>query len=213
VYSTQVPSTNPRRPGERAGLNAETVIDTARRMLSDQGADGLSMRRLAAELGVLPNTLYSHVADKQALLDALVDRLLGEVRPAPGRTWQERAAGLLRATRAALLEEPAIAKLYTQRAGRGPGAVRLAQTAMQICLDAGMPPEAAADSFRVMLAYTVGFVAFELSRSGGGGVAPLPEQLGLGAYAGSPGDVDFERGMAWLMAGLTSELRAAGIPA
>jgi AcrR family transcriptional regulator len=208
-----VPSTNPRRPGERAGLNAETVIDAARRMLHEQGADGLSMRRLAAELGVLPNTLYSHVADKQALLDALVDRLLGEVRPAPGRTWQERAAALLRATRAALLREPAIARLYTQRAGRGPNAIRLAQSAMQICLDAGMPPDAAADSFRVMLAYTVGFVAFELSRSGGGGVAPLPEQLGLGGYAGSPGDADFERGMAWLMAGLTEELRAAGIPA
>src|SRR6266496_1743494 len=91
VYSMQVPiSPSPRRrPGERAGLSTEAVLATARQLLREQGAEALSMRRLAAELGVLPNTLYSHVADKQSLLDGLVDQLLGEIKPPPGRTWQD----------------------------------------------------------------------------------------------------------------------------
>lgn len=165
------------------------------------------MRRIAAELGVLPNTLYSHVADKQALLDALVDQLLGEVKPPAGRTWQERAIGLLRATRATLLGEPTVAMLYVQRAGRGPNAIRLAEYGMRISADAGIPPALAAESFRVLIAYTVGFVAFELGRSTANSVVrPLPAGANLDGLAQAPGDAEFNQGLEWLMAGLAARI-------
>src|SRR5688572_29387051 len=48
-----------RRPGERAGLNADAVLGEGRRLLEEEGADALTMRRLAARLGVAPNSLYS----------------------------------------------------------------------------------------------------------------------------------------------------------
>jgi AcrR family transcriptional regulator len=197
-----------RRPGERAGLTTEAVLATARRLIHEHGPDGLSMRRIAADLGVLPNTLYSHVADKQALLDALVDQLLGEVQVPPGRGWRARAIGLLQATRATLLSEPTLAMLYVQRAGRGPNAVRLAQQGLQISADAGIPPEAAAEAFRVMIAFTVGFVAFELGRStAGNAVEPLPPGTNLDGAAQAPGDAEFNLGLEWLMDGVASRVQ------
>jgi AcrR family transcriptional regulator len=190
-----------RRPGERAGLTTEAVLATARRLIHEHGPDGLSMRRIAAELGVLPNTLYSHVADKQALLDALVDQLLGEVRVPPGRGWRARAIGLLQATRATLLSEPTLAMLYVQRAGRGPNAIRLAQQGLQI----------SAEAFRVMIAFTVGFVAFELGRSSAGRSAaplpPLPPELNLEGPAQPPGDAEFNLGLEWLMDGVATRVQ------
>jgi len=208
VYSTQVtssPNGATRRPGERAGLTTEAVLGTARRLLREQGAGGLSMRRIATELGVLPNALYSHVADKQALLDALVDELLGEIKPPPGRTWRDRAIGLTTATRRTLLAEPAVARLYIQRAGRGPNAVRLGQQSMQIYADAGIPPAAAAEAFRVMIAYLVGFVGFELSRAADQGEQrPVPAGSGVEGLVRAPGDAEFNRGLEWLIDGIAT---------
>lgn len=213
MYSTQVTSSpngasrpkEARRPGERAGLTTEAVLDTARRLIREHGAGGLSMRRIASELGVLPNTLYSHVADKQALLDALVDELLGEIKPPPGRTWRDRAIGLTRATRTALLAEPTVAMLYIQRAGRGPNAVRLGQQSMQIYADAGIPPAAAAEAFRVMIAYLVGFVGFELSRAADQGEQrPVPRGSGVEGLALPPGDAEFNLGLEWLINGIAT---------
>jgi TetR/AcrR family transcriptional regulator, tetracycline repressor protein len=199
-----------RRPGERAGLTAEAVTSAARRLLHEHGPDALSMRRIAAELGVLPNALYSHVADKQALLDALVDQLLGEIKPIPGPTWRDRSIGVLQATRSALLTEPELAMLYAQRPGRGPNAIRLGQYSMQIAADAGMKTELAADAFRVLLAYTVGFVAFEIARSGSSRtVRDLPPEAGLDELARGAGEREFNLGLAWLLDGIDATMRSS----
>jgi AcrR family transcriptional regulator len=60
-------------------LTRETVLDAAWTVARRDGVERLSMRRLADELGVMPNTLYSHVSSKSALLDELLDHLLGRV--------------------------------------------------------------------------------------------------------------------------------------
>jgi AcrR family transcriptional regulator len=62
-----------RAPGQRAGLTREAVISAARAVADREGLERLSMRALASELGVMPNALYSHVNDKTALLDGLLD--------------------------------------------------------------------------------------------------------------------------------------------
>ncbi len=211
MYSKQVPSPtkSTRRPGERAGLTTEAVVATARRLVNRDGPDALSMRRIAAELGVLPNALYSHVADKQALQDALVDQLLGDIRWPTTGTWRERNLALLRETRGVLLAEPVIATLYVQRAGRGPNAVRLAQHSLELLAEAGLTGEAAAQVFRVMIAHTVGFVAFEIGRSSAGSAPPPPPPSRLAGFAESPGDMEFDLGVAWLLDGVMARARAA----
>jgi TetR/AcrR family transcriptional regulator, tetracycline repressor protein len=74
-------------------LTRDDVVDAAVDLLSEVGLEGLSLRRLARELGVSAPTLYWHVADKRTLLDHVADRLLvdqWQVTPlAPGEDWAE----------------------------------------------------------------------------------------------------------------------------
>lgn len=86
-------------------LTRDDVVDAAVDLLAEVGLEGLSLRRLARELGVSAPTLYWHVADKRTLLDHVADRLLvdqWQVTPlAPGEDWadwlRERATRQYRA--------------------------------------------------------------------------------------------------------------------
>jgi TetR/AcrR family tetracycline transcriptional repressor len=86
-------------------LTREAVVDAAVDLLAEVGLEGLSLRRLARELGVSAPTLYWHVADKRTLLDHVAERLLADqwrVAPlAPGEDWadwlRERATRQFRA--------------------------------------------------------------------------------------------------------------------
>ena len=69
MSTTQSP--HHRGAGQRAGLTRRSILQAARRIADTDGVDHLTMRRLAGELGVMPNTLYSYFPHKDALLDAL----------------------------------------------------------------------------------------------------------------------------------------------
>jgi TetR/AcrR family transcriptional regulator, tetracycline repressor protein len=74
-------------------LTRDDVVDAAVDLLAEVGLEGLSLRRLARELGVSAPTLYWHVADKRSLLDHVAERLLAhqwQVTPlAPGQDWAD----------------------------------------------------------------------------------------------------------------------------
>ena len=97
-----------RGAGQRAGLTRELVLAAARRIADAEGVDRLTMRRLAAELGVLPNAPYTYVPDKEALLDALIDDLLADVEadgPATG-DWRDGLVRVMDSSRRLLLAHP-----------------------------------------------------------------------------------------------------------
>lgn len=73
-------------------LTRARIIHAALRLVDEQGLDQLSMRRLGAELGVNPMSLYHHVAGKEALIGGLIDAVYAEMRlpPAVGMPWQAR---------------------------------------------------------------------------------------------------------------------------
>jgi AcrR family transcriptional regulator len=76
--------TTRRRPGRPAigrdePLTRDDILERARRLVQAEGLDALSMRRLAADLGVTPKALYNHAHDKAAVLDALVARVWADV--------------------------------------------------------------------------------------------------------------------------------------
>jgi AcrR family transcriptional regulator len=65
------------------------VLRAAVALADDGGIDALSMRKLAQELGVVPMALYKHVANKEELLDGMIDLIVGEVDPpARGPDWK-----------------------------------------------------------------------------------------------------------------------------
>ena len=70
---------NLRKPGERAGLSHEEILRHVRRMAERGGLEAITMRAVANELGVLPNALYTYFPEKLALLDALLNSLVGEI--------------------------------------------------------------------------------------------------------------------------------------
>ncbi|MDD7939009.1 TetR/AcrR family transcriptional regulator C-terminal domain-containing protein [Actinomycetospora lutea] len=77
----------------RKALTRDDVVDAAVHLLAEVGLEGLSLRRLARDLGVSAPTLYWHVTDKRTLLDHVAERLLLDqwrVTPlTPGEDWAE----------------------------------------------------------------------------------------------------------------------------
>lgn len=81
-----------RKPAaESTRLSRDSIIDEGIRLLGDEGLDGVSLRKLAARLGVRAPSLYWHVPDKNALLGAMMERIFHDcVQAIPARThWQD----------------------------------------------------------------------------------------------------------------------------
>ena len=85
-------------PGGRRALTRERVVAEALAMIAADGAQSLSMRALAARLGVVPGALYRHVRGKEQLYDLILDAVLGEVdcRADPATPWAAQVTILAR---------------------------------------------------------------------------------------------------------------------
>jgi AcrR family transcriptional regulator len=90
----------------RTPLSRERVLRAAVALADESGVESLSMRRLAQELGVVPMALYKHVANKDELLDGMIDVVVGEIDPPPGgtgRNWKAAIRQRVLSARRALL--------------------------------------------------------------------------------------------------------------
>ena len=152
-----------RTPGQRAGLTRDAVLSAARAALAEDGVDGLSMRRLARRLGVAPNALYSHVADRDDLIDALLDDTLNEVQ-APDLDeddWRDGIEAMMRRTYDVLLAHPDLVPLYVARRGaRGARAVELGEQMLAMLARGGIEGDGARQAMRALIIHTIGFAAF-----------------------------------------------------
>jgi TetR/AcrR family transcriptional regulator, tetracycline repressor protein len=184
------PAAHARGPGQRAGLTRAAVLGTARELLAERGLAGLTMRALADRLGVAPNALYSHVPNKTALVDDVLDDVLrGVTVPDPG-SGAEGLHAVMSSTYRVLRAHPDLVPLYLARQGaRGPVARHLGEVVTARLAEAGVHGPPAAEALRVLIVYTIGFAAFT---PGEGGVLD-PAQL-----AGN-----FDSGLRWLLAGIT----------
>ena len=102
---------------ERRPLTRDAIVDAALGLLDRQGLAGLSMRRLAQELGVGAASLYWHVRDKEELLGLLLDRIVGESEvPEPDpANWQEQIKQVGRENRRLLLRHRDAAQISLGR--------------------------------------------------------------------------------------------------
>jgi AcrR family transcriptional regulator len=96
----------PLRVSRAAPLSRERILDAASELLRAEGARAFSMRRLAARLDVTPMALYRWFANRDALLQALTERVLDDmVSPADSSApWPDRVLAVARSLRAQLLE-------------------------------------------------------------------------------------------------------------
>ena len=153
-----------RSPGQRAGLTREAVIAASRRIADRDGLERLSMRALAAELGVMPNAIYSHVGSKGELLDALLDSLLGEIQAPETDGWRDALIEIMDASRRLLVEHPSLIPEFLSRPTRGPNALRLGELCIDLLARGGVKGELAVQAFRSLLVHALGFAAYEAPR-------------------------------------------------
>jgi TetR/AcrR family transcriptional regulator, tetracycline repressor protein len=213
------------RVGRPPRLTRNQVVAAARRIAAEQGAESLSMRRLADALGVMPNALYTYFSDKAAILDAVLDDLLGDVHgPSRRTTWQNGLVALMSAYRRLLLTQPGLIALTVSRPMVGPNALRLREDMLTLLRRGGLDDADAVDAFLALFAYATGFVAFETARTPGQRdseqraqahrlYAALPEDRFPSTralatrLARRPGDPEFRRGLQGVIAGFAERTR------
>ncbi|CAN3978579.1 TetR/AcrR family transcriptional regulator [Kitasatospora purpeofusca] len=155
----------PAQPGPgHPGLTRDALARAALRVLEREGLAGLSMRKVAAEVGVKAASLYWHVRNKEELLDLLNDALMADAE-APPRSgdWRTQLRGYCRRYRAHLLGRRDAAKVVAGRLAPGPHLLRLMEDQLDRLREAGFSPADSAMISYLLGAYVQGFVLQEQS--------------------------------------------------
>jgi AcrR family transcriptional regulator len=145
----------------RTPLSGARVLRAAVALADTAGLDGFSMRGLAQELGVVPMALYKHVANKDQLLDGMVDIVFSEIELPPGELdW--RSAMRLRAISARdALRRHGWAIGMMESRHPGPANLRNHNAVMGCLREAGFPFAMAVHAYSVQDAYIYGFALQE----------------------------------------------------
>ena len=94
-------------PARREQLNRDRVLAAAVALADAKGVDPVSMRGLAQRLGVVPMALYKHVANKDELLDGMIDAVVGEIEPPVSEMdWQTAVRRRILSARTVLMRHP-----------------------------------------------------------------------------------------------------------
>jgi AcrR family transcriptional regulator len=102
-------------------LSKQRVLRAAVALADAGGVEALSMRKLAQQLGVVPMALYKHVANKDELLDGMVDVVVGEIDPPlSGTDWKTAIRRRVLSARSALLRHPWASRVIESRATATP---------------------------------------------------------------------------------------------
>jgi AcrR family transcriptional regulator len=146
-------------PDRRPQLTRQRVVEEALAVIAQDGAQALTMRSLAARLGVVPGALYHHVGNKQQLHDLLLDGVLAEVdfHTYPSLAWTEQLKVLAHRLRQVLEAHPGIAVILKTRDPLGPHSLALAEAFLAPLQAAGFGDREAGLAFFLLVDYTVGF--------------------------------------------------------
>ncbi len=209
----------PRRPK----VSAEQIVAAAIRLADREGAAALTMDRLGAELGVAAMSLYNHVANKEALLDAIAETLLGEITvPPTAADWETIVREGFRSVRRVAHRHPALFPLLLDRVPHVLGEARLIEGFLDILCAAGFDGRTALGAFRVLSDFTIGYAlaeargfALEPGRSSLDAAAlpaaAFPQVVRLAPQLReSDRDTDFEFGLGLILTGLRAELAQRG---
>jgi AcrR family transcriptional regulator len=150
------------RPRPRPGLTRERVLQTGVALADRHGVESLSMRKLAKELGVEAMSLYHHVANKDDLIDAMVDVVFAEIDPpAIGGDWKAAMRKRAISTREALNRHRWANGLMESRRTPGPASMRVHNDVLGCLREAGFSPEMTVQAYSILDAYIYGFALQE----------------------------------------------------
>ena len=148
----------------RAPLNRERVLGEALVLADTSGIDSLTMRNLGRELGVEAMSVYNHVANKEDILDGIVDLVFGEIElPPEGADWKPAMRERAISAHEALLRHPWATSLMQSRTKPGPATLRHHDTVLGTLRRAGFTVVLAAHAFSVIDGYVYGFAMQQMN--------------------------------------------------
>lgn len=144
-----------------AGLSPDRIAAEALALVDSKGLESLQMRSLADRLGVAQSALYKHVPSKDALLDAVLERVLADfdTSPSPAAPWRDRLEELAHRFRAVLHAHPGLAVLLKSHDPLGENSTRTVDAWASALLDAGLTGDEAGHAWFTLVHYVIGFEA------------------------------------------------------
>ncbi len=175
----------------RPPVTRERALETAVAIADASGIEAVTMRRLAQELGVEAMSLYHHVANKDAVLDGMVDIVFEQVQlPAPdGPDWRQAMRDRAVSMREVMLRHPWSLAIMESRTSPGPATLRHHDAIIGCLRGANFPIPMAAHATSVLDAYIFGFVLTEVNLPFDDATSPSEmEQMVEGMLASFPAD-------------------------
>ncbi|MEU5685391.1 TetR family transcriptional regulator [Streptomyces venezuelae] len=156
--------TRPRR--QREQLSREQIVAEAVRLLDADGLEALSMRKLGTRLDAGATSLYRHVANKDELIELVVDEVYGElsVPIATGAAqWRDAAADSARSLRAMILRHPWVASVLGQvgLVHLGPNVTKMSERMAAVYRTAGFPAAETELALSTVISYVIGMATSE----------------------------------------------------
>lgn len=206
-------------------LSQEGIFRAALALVDAEGLEALTMRRLAADLGVATMSLYGHVPNKDDLLTGVVNLATAEIRlPEPGTAPWDALRAVIREFRRVALVHPNLVPLIVRQPPTGAAGLLTLEAALDAMRRAGLAPAEAVRAYRVTASYAIGFVSLEcggyfepVDPSAGEHVAPvdagaLPRIVEMASeLAAWDAAEEFEAGLDILIGVLSRPAAGAGL--
>jgi AcrR family transcriptional regulator len=165
------------RSAPRTPLSRERVLRAAVKVADEGGIDALTMRRLAEELGAEAMSLYYHVANKEDVLDGVVDLIVGEINevvgridlPSKGAGWKKAARQRILSAREVLLRHPWAPGVFESRSTTSHAVLRYYDGLLGLMRDGGFSYDVAHHALHALGSRALGFSQELFDPSGGGG--------------------------------------------
>ena len=146
----------------RVRLSRERVLGAALGIADARGLRALTIRTLAAELGAKPMSVYYHVANKEEILNGLVELVFEEIElPSPGGDWRTEMTRRAESVRAVLRRHRWAIGLLESRSSPGPATLQHHDAVLATFLAAGFGPALTAHAYAVLDSYVYGFALQE----------------------------------------------------
>jgi AcrR family transcriptional regulator len=205
----------------RAQLTRERVMAAAIELADRDGIESISMRKLAHELGVEAMSLYTHVHNKNDLLDGMADAVISQIPiSAEGGDWKTSLRQLVLAARSVVLRHPWVPRTVEAWTAPGPAMLRYANAVIGILREGGFSIAQAHHALHILGSRALGFTQDLFDDSGDlepEAAAALASQLGAshpyavemalavthgGALGGCDDDAEFEFALDFILDGL-----------
>jgi AcrR family transcriptional regulator len=147
-------------PSGRTPLSRDRILAAALAYTDQHGLQALSMRKLAAELGVEAMSLYNHIDNKDDILVGIADLVFAEVViPTPASaSWDERTRAVAESARQALAAHEQIVPIILAGSNRGPAYLQMMESGVGALREAGFSADMAHHGWHTLVAHVLGYV-------------------------------------------------------